>query len=397
MKVKKSESYIKILTFVYLIINLFYGIIKKNLRFNNFLIKNISYLPDLILIVLLGVIIINEKKIKINYLFYSIFYVSFIGIISLNNMNSMVELIYLFKGIFLPLLLLYFINTLEVYDKNNQKYIKKIINLFKLYSISGFILGIVQRIMDWKWTSKFYTGRTFYLQDELTKIKIWHAGGKLRVPSLTGNSVSFAMISLLIFVYFLYSRENIEKKWIYILCLLGNMYVSTNKTSIIIGIIILLQYFIKKYNNKTKMILIGLLINGIIFSLYFINIDSKMFFSLKERIYFWKKILDKHLIDILFPINLYKYSSASKSGFISVMDNTYMFFLFSLGIIGLIIYIKILLSLYKSKINGIKCTSIVVAFYSLTTNITQGVSLLSLLVIFKIIYTIDFNSRKRIL
>ena len=72
----------------------------------------------------------------------------------------------------------------------------------------GSILSIIEEMMGWEWTSKFYTGYSFYGTDPYSKIKVANSFGLLRVPGLTGNYSTFVLYSLIAIVIIIINTKS---------------------------------------------------------------------------------------------------------------------------------------------------------------------------------------------
>lgn len=377
------EKIIELSILMYFITIFFYGILIK-LTFNNsFMFKLKSVLAEFFLILIIIAILIKEiskgiYKKELNIITF-ISYIIIIMIINLYSMPNIRSINLFIRDIFIPVLVSFFI-----YQANLSKtIIKKIImNLLKIsiyFVVIGFILAILQYNNGLEWSSKFYTGYSFYGFDEVSKIKINNTlSGVFRVPSITGSSATFGFYNVLVTIILLnFGKRNILK-----IIVLGmafvNIILSTNKTALILFIIILGLYLIKDISKSLKIVIVCILFSFIIIVIsILIRNNSDIFFSLEERIDLWICIFKENFnYKVLIPLNLYSFSAGGQ-GFTSVWDNTFLYVLFALGPIGLGLlitniitnYVKAKQSEYK---NTIICLIIVFTIGSFTTNLSNG-------------------------
>lgn len=381
--ISKYEKIIEISVLMYFITIFFYGLLIK-LTFNHSFLFNVkTILPEFFLIVIIITILIRVIKegIYIKSTNITIFtgYIIIIMVMNLHSLPNTREINLFIRDILIPILV-----SFSIYQANLSKNtIRKItVNLFKIsicFVIIGFILAIIQYINGFEWSSKFYTGYSFYGFDEVSKIKINNTlSGKFRVPSVTGSSATFGFYNILAIILLL----NIGKKNIFKMIMLGmavtNIILSTNKTALILFLVVLGVYLAKDIPKNLK-VAIGCIFFSfiIIYILILIKNDSGIFFSLKERMNFWISIFkDNFNYKVIIPLNLYSFSAGGE-GFTSVWDNTFLYVLFALGPIGFILIImNIIISYSKAKQSDYKniiiYLIIVFVIGSFTTNLTNG-------------------------
>ncbi|WP_270942810.1 hypothetical protein [Romboutsia lituseburensis] len=368
---------------LYIFIIYFYGLITKFTINNKFLFSIKTILPEflLMIIICISILIILKKgtyKIKNKYLFSLICYIGFIFIINLCMKPSIDEVAFVIRDLILPITVLFCLTQIDFNQEEIIKIINNLIRIFIIFTIIGFVLALIQRNMDWEWTSKFYTGYSFYGVDPNSKIKIWHTNGTLRVPSLTGNSVTFGFYNLVAFLFIWKSNiKNILKYPLLVLNIL-NIWISTSKTTLVVLTIIFIIDLLKKLNKyiKVNFIIIMFIILIILINII-LDLNPDFLFSLKERFNYWKLSFTYFPIYTFFiPINLFN-TTAAASDFIGFMDNSYLYFFYSIGILGVL---AIVLNIYNLYIKNPKCSYqlilnyLIIIFFivSMVVNITQG-------------------------
>lgn len=294
--------------------------------------------------------------------------------------------LYSMRDIYIPMAAFCFIGT-KVSTKATQDFSNKIIIFFKWYLILGLFLAIMQQVKGWEWTSTFYTGYSFYGQDPVSKIKIAHNFGLLRSPSLSGNFATFGYYCLIAVIYI---SSYTEKKLVRIfwdIIAIACMVLATNKSAVVaFGVILLLRQTVEVRKKSTKINrLIIVLLTGLIgaSTLFLIGDNTNtndIFTSLFERINVWKEILvGTSFWEVLFPYKQFTYGSGAE-GSLGFWDNTYLYSLFTQGIVGTILWIQAIkrtynLRLEEKNISVQHCVyelTVALLILGLTVNITQG-------------------------
>lgn len=366
---------------IYTFIVMFYGIIIKFTINYNILFTLKTIVPELILstiILIISISTIKNKTLLKNKSFsLLIVYLVFIVIMNLFTLPTTVQILSVIKEFLLPIIVCYLISQVE-FDKELIEIIfKRLSKILIIFTILGFILATIQLNKDWEWTSKFYTGYSFYGLDPYSKVKIWHTSGKLRVPSLTGNSASFGFYNVIAFI-FIY-KLNINKSYkVSILTMnILNILMSTNKTALISIISIICIILAKRFKNISKInFIICILFTCTILIYFILKYNLNLIFSMLERFKFWENTLTSiGFINLIIPLNLFNTTSAAQNtGFLNTLDSTYIYMYLSIGFFGLILFIyNILKFMNKNKNNEIVRYMIITFFISsLTVNLTQG-------------------------
>lgn len=395
------ENIIAICIPAYIFFTFFYGIIIKLTFKNSFIFSLKTIVPELLLIIIAMcglTIIIKELKIRNKYTLNLWVYITLLFLMNLFVKPDMVAVFYLIRDIILPITIFFILTQIEFTYEVKDKIINRIIKVFILFIILGSILCIVQSIKGWEWSSKFYTGYPFYGTDPVSKIKIWESGRLLRTPSVTGNSAIFGVYSLITLVFVL--KSNIKYKHILLILNIMSLVLSTSKTPLIIAIFILFKNILKKYNKKMNIALYNIAaLLMFILLLVILNKSPEILFSLKERVMFWNQLNTKlSMMNLAIPLELFGITSAAE-GVLSFMDNTYLYFIYSTGLMGLVLVLVSVLSFYKAKENDYPIKEMIISFIilSMFTNITQGRSYFTIYVLLMpLIYSNKDNKIKQL-
>ena len=391
------KKIIEYLIYIYISLSMFSGVLVKIFSGNSRLLFLKTILPELVLIllcILITIIMLKDgaKRKKNNYIRILFFYFTAVIICNLPFVNTIKAVLYVVRDIYLPFVVLFLSNEVEIFNSDEIKTIfNKIYKIVIIQIIFGFILAIVQNKLGWQWSSRFYAGYEFYGKDAVTGIKIWSTNGVLRVPSLAGDSTLFAFYNIL--SYLIIKNSKLKFKNILILLCFFNIFLSTNKTCIIILLIDILLEVIRKVNKASKAIVIYIIMTLFIISMLGLYTLRPEFFStLFIRFDNWNYIFDK--FKVINPIGNLFNIGAGVNGFEAVFDNSYLYILFSYGFFGVCIYILALIRIYKSNKNHrIIVDMIKVVFIGgVTTNIFQGRVFFIQFCILTLIFSNSFKS-----
>lgn len=397
------KKIISILILIYVTILMFYGLIIKVTLSNPILFKLKTVLPELVLLLIITIsfmYVIKYKRFKLKdkILFLLLVYLIGLSIINIFTLPSVNGVICTIRDLILPIVTMYSLIQIEFNEKDINYIIKNFINIIVIFIVIGCVLACIQQLKGWEWTSKFYTNYIFYGFDPISKVKVWEGHGLLRTPSVTGNSVTFAFYSLV--AYIMVKKHDIKliKKYILLSMCIISILMSTSKTAIIILITISIIDIINKFKSYSKIsILIFLSIITITLAIYMIQKDPGLMYSTFERFKVWSdtfKILNP--INLIIPLSLFELN-ASSEGFLSFLDNTYLYFAYSIGVIGLAIVIRYVIKLIsKYKHDNIVLEFLIIfVLASAFLNITQGRSYFSTFCVLIPIVTksIDINNQ----
>lgn len=395
---------------LYIFILFFYGIIIKFTIWNPTIFALKTYIPEAILI-LCTIFSIVTNKIRLNYRIILLFlYSVFIIVINYIFNGANIQSFYWWRDLFIPLFSSMILLQREFKKEDINYLFDRLIFIAKIFLILGLTLAIIEQIKGDVWTSKFYTGYVFYGQDPYSKVKIAHNIGLLRAPSLSGNFSSFAHYSCLS-LFFILTRNKKKYKvdifWIIIalLCCI----LSTNKSAIISLLVVLIIYKTTSFrkNNKTTNKMILIFIFSLIAFMLFLNSDSNFngdgtyTGGLMERFAFWNNMIKNiDWLQVIVPYKTFLYGTGSE-GFNSFFDNTYLYCFITQGIIGIVLWIYYLKSLYtnlkknyiEDKLDFIKNVLYYFLIVSLTSNVIQGHAYFCFMIIlYSILYKFEVKS-----
>lgn len=379
----------------YIIYVFCYGIVVKVTMYNELLFNIKTYIPEILLFlsICLG-LVCRKVKISLDTVILSV-YLCFIALINIIIHGINEQCLYLTRDLYLPLFLFLLLRGLSFDDEAKEWFLKKIVTFCKAYLVVGFILAVLEQYMGWYWTSSFYTGYAFYGQDPLSKVRIAHNFGLLRVPSMSGNYATFGNYSVLAFCMVIFGGEDkksIKEVILWSLISMGCIVLSTNKSALF-AYSIINMYILRKYiliGNASLFSVLGYLIASLLIILSIaLGMDATLnensfLYSYYQRFDVWREIVNGvDAIEVIIPYNQFLYGSGAE-GVFGFWDNTYIYLLFSIGIVGVLILSKIIYSLIKEqeKINRIAIpATIILLVLSLTTNITQGRAYLTIFLI----------------
>lgn len=331
---KREKIFFRII-YAYIILVFFYGIVIKATVNLPLLFSLKTYLPEILIGIAASLYLTNKK----NWMFTKFEFVGIVYFLTVIIINCVTcgfsnDALYCFRDIYIPIFACLIYMKIDFSSKALEKFYRFILIISMIYLVSGAILGIVEVMNGWDWTSKFYTGYSFYDVDAYSKVKISEASGQLRAPGLTGNSVSFSYYGLIAIIAILNKKDfNPVFKTFFFVSEIIILFCTLNKTTFIILGIIALYYLFNRLNKVIRNIL--LLVIGIIALSYIVmHINNDIFYSVLDRFRFWGT-LDSYVnpLEVLVPYNSFSYNPGAE-GILSFWDNTYLFFLFSIGIFG---------------------------------------------------------------
>ena len=376
----KKENLPLNLVLLYFVWTFFNGIIKKLLISNATLFAINTYIPEIILLLVVFWCLFHLKGLKFNkFEVAGATWFLLVILISLVYCGYSQGVLYVIRDLFFPI---YFALVVSKYTFS-EKALDHFWRVFKIicmiYLISGAILGMVEFLNGWEWTSQFYTGYTFYGQDEYSSIKITEAYGFLRAPGLTGNHTTFAYYGLVAVMTIIADRNaKLLKKIFFVVCEILILVSTINKTAIVCMALILYIYLFRRLGRTLKYI--SLVPVGLFVLLYVFSNQSLAFLSSTfDRFDFWSTISSYvSPFEVIIPYNSFSYNPLS-SGIISFWDNSYLYFLFAVGIFGEIWILMYVFKLYKQNWNTYQNIGMIfeflIAFFlaaALFNNITNG-------------------------
>ena len=397
------KKIISILILIYMLILVFYGLIIKFTLSNPLLFKIKTIVPEFILlsiIVISFMYVITYKKFKFKDKNLICIVVYLIGLVFMNIFTSpsFSGIMYTVRDLILPILTMYLLIQIDFNEKEIRYIIKSIISILTVFIIVGCLLSCVQQIKGWEWSAKFYTNYAFYGLDPISKVKIWDAHGLLRTPSVTGNSVTFGFYSLVSYILIKNSDMKLIPKIILLSMSIISMIMSTSKTVLVILVVLAILEVISKFNKYSKVSILIFMstITSIIFA-YIVQEDPGLIKSTFERFEIWKDtLIVLNPINLVVPLSLFTLNSSAE-GFLSFLDNTYLYFGYATGIIGLILIIRYILNLIAKYKHNRSALELLITFILASSflNITQGRAYFAIFCIFIpiVIKSIDINNK----
>jgi len=260
--------------------------------------------------------------------------------------------------------------------------------------VCGLLLGIIQYINGWQWTSAWYTGYSFWGEDKRSSLYIMGNGLHVRVPSIAGHSVKFGMYSF--FQYLVVAFDDVNdngsktkiKNIMFAIIMLINVYISNNKTTIVIALFLATIWGVKKFNKYSKIIVVSFVVLCGMYIYFAVLPSSDFMISFYDRFTKWAILKEPQLLkNIIFPVSTYNFAgnSATEIPVLNYWDNTYFYFAFSFGAIGFVSVINWLKSLYQyaneRKYGFAYYLTIFTAIAAATTSIVLGRCFFSIYVI----------------
>lgn len=361
MSSSKIGRAISNLLILYFTIIFFYGVVIKATFQKDILFNLKTYIPE----VLLAFVCLNclIKRVKINVIsFIMISVIALIMVLNVATSFSVASFMMTFRDVFVPLITGFFLCSVEISEKEKERFFSILVKLCMIALICGMGLGLFQYIMGWRWTSAWYTGYSFWGQDEASSLFIMTSGSHVRVPSIVGHNVKFAMYSF--FQYLIISLYLNEKdknkaliiKAIFSAVMLVNVFISNNKTTLAIIMILITVWLMKRFDKHSKIIFLASVI--IIGGYFYFSVLSSSDFMLSfyDRFSKWSVLKDPQLLrNVFIPLSTYNFAgnSSTEISVLNYWDNTYLYFLFSFGMIGFSAVLKWINMIYRRINNGV--------------------------------------------
>lgn len=275
-----------------------------------------------------------------------------------NEINSSILAI---KNLIIPICILILgILNLNKIKNINVNVIICIINFFAIINIILVFLGFT---LGWEKITNYVLGESLYA---FHIYSFGNSGSLLRVPGLFVDALTQGSFSFLVFISnFIYIISNKQKKVRYniiflIIGLIG-VLLSTNRQIILGTIISMVTLFIIKNKKASILIVISSILSANIVMFFVLNSNKDIFSmeSLMIRINVWKGIIldmgiGENFLKLFFGTGV-DATTLGKGNFgIELVDNAYLLMLHDYGLIGLIIFILLLISLAKFFLKNFK-------------------------------------------
>lgn len=387
VQMKKTEKCVLNLCLFYIIYVFMYGIVIKLTISNSILFQVKTYIPEIIL-GLITILVIAKNGIRLKrYSLMLLMYSLLIFAINFCIYGFSEQALYCIRDLYIPLIAFCFLMQVRVSSKGMEIFAQRLVLFFKIYIIAGFILAVVQQIMGWEWTSTFYTGYSFYGQDPVSKVKIAHNLGLLRAPSLSGNFATFGYYCLIAAIFIAAHSYKSCKKLFWDVLAVICMVLATNKSAIVAYFVVFILRFtgdMRRKSTWTYRVIIGLVLMIAAFSAFMLIGDNSdgtgLLTSVFARFDVWKDIFnDTSVFEIVVPYKMFTYGSGAEGG-LGFWDNTYLYYVFTQGIIGTALWALAIMRTYRirmrdrNKVVRHYTYELTIAFLilSLTVNVTQG-------------------------
>ena len=373
---------------IYFLVLFYYGLFIK-IFINLNIISYLKYIPEILICTVCLLTIPNFKYKRKSFWDLIIILCFFvISIISLNKLTNALALMLFIRDVMIPILVFFIIKN--SYFKNT--YYTKLKHFFVVFMYTFLIVsapfGLLEHIKGWEWTSFFFTGKVFYGVDNISSISIKTANGIFRAIGLVGDTAKYGIYSVIAFlmIYLLSDKNNVKIIFPYLMAVI-NSYLSTNKTSLITLLIILIFFLISKVKIKEKKA-IAFLVLFLICLTFILNIN--IFPSMIERFQYWQSYIKINLSNILISTNVYNFFASND--FNSVMDNSYFF---GMQAFGTVFYICFLFYIYKTT------KQMPLFFYcfliiGLTTNVFSGRSFFGIFLLITGLFANQIHHKEQI-
>lgn len=348
-------------------------------------------LPELFLLFSLFGWILNNKFVSYDFFLVIIFF-SITMLFSYENFSVNAFLITM-RNVIIPFAFMLLISTTNSNKREFNNFLNMLFWIFAIFVITGSFFSIVQQLKGWNWMSTYFQGYASW-GDENGKVRVVMSSyGTLRTLGTTGDSSTFGLYSSLSIILFLFK----EKKFYLfklILCILALISIinSGNKTSLLLYVFIIFYYILTIiFKNNIKImdrIVLFMVIITIFISLFFtFNASSDSFYyTMNMRFKIWSEIFTyENMLNLIFPHTIFGFSAMGDTGGVTtIWDNSYLFILFSFGIIGFLIFAYIFRNLIKIMIknNIVKVLVYILLLSMFSTNIFTGRNIAGFAIIF---------------
>ena len=382
---KKSSNYIfeKIGIFGYVAGLLFNGIIKHIGLSISILERIRPFLPEVFMVLILVGWIVSKKYIK-KIDFFFMFWVVSVMLFSTSNIPSANSVLSAIRDLVEPFVLLFVISSRRITTVQKKDIDLMLERLFAVFILIGITYAVVQRINGSVWTSIYFAGHQVWGVDTISGIRVTSGSFGFKVLGTTASAETFGFYNMLAMIVVIFSN-NFKKftKIVFVSTAFINIFFSGMKTAFIVAILIVYICFMSRFGKQIKLFAklgSAILLLALFYYMTFVLSDWEDS-SVLQRLILWKSLGDSgYGMNILIPTNLFFFSAkAGNTGIISFWDNSYLYLIFSSGIVGLIlsinmIYQKVKMIAYKNRswlnVDGIIALSL--ALCSISTCLFLG-------------------------
>lgn len=309
------------------------------------------FLPEFFLIVYLVGWIISEKQYKKNIVMF-IFWLIAVCVMSIISAPSITAILSAIRDLLEPCLFLITLSTMKLTNKEKKKLVDLLENSLIIFVLIGAYFAISQKINDPQATAMYFTGHSVWGVDVEDGIRMSTGAFGFKVLGTTASAETFGFYNMFAIIVVLFSRKRRIVKIAITVFSFVNMYCSGMKTAILVAILVMYIYLTYRYGKKARLIVkIGfvLIMVGLFYYMVFVLSDWEES-SVYARLVLWKSLLSKeNLINLFIPTKAFFYSAkAGNKGIISFWDNSYLYFAYSTGIVGLAMLVNLLNSKVKA-------------------------------------------------
>ena len=313
------------------------------------------------------------KKIKVTIIdILFIIYSLGLFVVLLFNNTGLQSLYISFREFYFLFILIFIFQKIELEEKDWNK----ILNfLFYLLILNTAFIGLTY-VLGPKGYMELITGRYKWGIDPEYKFKMTNFSQFWRSPALIGNPASVGYFSVL--TYLLMDQSEAFKKKKYF-ALIPLVFSFVRSPYLIFIVYEFFKFFTKKKNLKKLVLLLKVGIPVFIIAIVFLakkNILSTA--SLYERFHLWSTQVNVDY-SLFFGGAIGKIGGGARGtgGFIETLDSSWLFYLFSSGVIGIVL---ILLFILQKTKNNNKFLFILIGFFlsGFLVHLTQSIVFLAL-------------------
>lgn len=337
-------------------------------------------LPELMLLFSILGWLFNNKKVTYKTLGFGVFFLIVMGL-SVSNF-SIGSLLITLRNFIIPFIFMLLISFTYGTHKQFGTFFKWLYYLFGFFAFLGSVFAIFQQVKGWEWMSTYFQGYASWGNDGDVRV-VFSSYNTLRVLGTTGDSTTFGLYNTLAILIFVFGKNKAKIIRIILTFLsVVSIFNSGNKTALllsvfIIGYFLMCKLFGKNSKKRDRFVLIFTTIMLIILLLFAFDSTSKsVFYSVNLRLSIWASIFTwNNVSNLIIPHSLFAFSSMGGSGGVTtIWDNSYLFLLFSFGIVGFILLFLTFYKLFKSmwKCMFVKVMALLLLLSMMSTNIFVG-------------------------
>lgn len=345
---RKSSNFIleKIGIFGYIFILLFNGVIKHIGLSILFLEQVRPYLPEMFMFLIIVGWIVSKKYIK-KIDFFFMFWIITVMLLSTSNIPSANSVLSAIRDLLEPFVLLFVISSRRISTVQKNDIDLMVERLFALFILIGIAYAVVQRINGSVWTSIYFAGHQVWGVDTISGIRVTSGSFGFKVLGTTASAETFGFYNMLAIIVVLFSNHFKKMTKTVLVCVaFVSIFFSGMKTALIVAILIVYICLMGKFGKQIKLFTkIGsaVLLLSLFYYMTFVLSDWEDS-SFLQRLILWQSLGDDgYGINMIIPMNMFFFSAkAGNTGIISFWDNSYLYLMFSTGIIGLIMSINMI-------------------------------------------------------